>query len=177
MQGNEGQEALTFSEHAGEVYSVAISPDGQRVASAGPAPAGQVDAPVKVWDVRSGRVSVEFNGHKGIVFCVAWHPDGQRIASTGRDEERKLFVVKVWDARTGQEAFALPSDQHRDVRRGVQPRRPLPGHGGSESSRAGLGRADRHARSARSAPTTGRSRGWVSAATVGTWLRRAATGR
>ena len=30
-----------------------------------------------------------------------------------------------------------------DVRRGVQPRRPLPGHGGSGSSRAGLGRADR----------------------------------
>jgi WD40 repeat protein len=109
LRGNEGQEALSFGEHAGEVYIAAISPDSRTVASAGPAPAGRVDAPVKVWDVRSGRVSVEFNGHKGVIWCVAWHPDGRRIASTGCDEEWKLFVVKVWDARTGQLVFALPS--------------------------------------------------------------------
>ena len=109
LQGNEGQEALTFSEHAGEGCIAAISPDSRRVASAGPAPAGHVDAPVKVWDALSGRVSVEFNGHKGIVWCVAWDPDGQRIASAGMDVNRKLSVVKVWDARTGRVAFALPS--------------------------------------------------------------------
>ena len=42
-----------------------------------------------------------------VVFCVAWHPDGQRIASAGWDGGQ--FTVKVWDARTGREAFALPA--------------------------------------------------------------------
>ena len=63
----------------------------------------------RIWDVRTGRVSVEFTGHQGVVFCVAWHPDGQLIASSGWNDERKLFVVKVWDARTGRTAFSLPA--------------------------------------------------------------------
>jgi WD40 repeat protein len=109
LQGNEGQEALTFSQQGGEVYSMAVSPDGQRIASAGPAPPGSVDTSVKVWDVRSGRVSVEFKGHSVVVLCVAWHPNGQRIASAGWDQQQKLPVVKVWDAQTGGEAFALPA--------------------------------------------------------------------
>jgi WD40 repeat protein/tRNA A-37 threonylcarbamoyl transferase component Bud32 len=109
LQGNEGQEALTFREHAGEVWSLAFSPDGRQVASAGLAPPGLLDAPVKVWDVRTGGVSGEFTGHSGVVFSMAWHPDGQRIASSGWNVERTLFVIKVWDARSGREAFALPS--------------------------------------------------------------------
>jgi WD40 repeat protein len=50
-------------------------------------------------------VSVEFLGHQAVVFCVAWHPDGQRIASSGWEDRRKLFVVKVWDARTLRVGF------------------------------------------------------------------------
>jgi WD40 repeat protein len=108
LQEDERQEAFTFNQRSGEVWSMALSPDGRRIASAGQALPGGRAAPVKVWDVRSGRVSVEFTGHSGVVFCVAWHPDGQRIASAGWDSDRKLFVVKVWEARTGQVAFTLP---------------------------------------------------------------------
>ena len=61
--------------------------------------------PVKVWDMRADLVSNEFTGHAGVVFSVAWHPDGQRIASSGRFPDGKGFVVKVWDAHTGREAF------------------------------------------------------------------------
>ena len=55
LRGDEGRKLLTFSQQAGEVWSIAISPDGRRIASAGLAPPGLLDAPVKVWDVRSGR--------------------------------------------------------------------------------------------------------------------------
>ena len=108
-------------------------------------------------------MSVEFTGHRAVVFCVAWHPDGERIASSGWDAERKLFVVKVWDARTGQVDFDAPGRPWR-----LSPWRSAPTAdylvtGGARPNRAGLGRADRPARSARSAPTTGRSRGWCSA--------------
>ena len=104
LRGDEAQEAFTFSQGAGEVWTMAVSPDGQSIASAG---LGS-DTPVKVWDAGSGQVTAEFAGHESVVFCVAWHPDGQRIASSGWDVERKLFIVKVWDARTGEVGFELP---------------------------------------------------------------------
>jgi WD40 repeat protein len=115
LKGDERQDALSFSQQTGQVTTLAISPDGQWVASAGLALADRLHAPVKVWDVRSGLVSIEFTGHPAAVFCVAWHPGGQRIASAGWDEGQKLFVVKVWDARTGQIAFPLPAGSEIDA--------------------------------------------------------------
>src|SRR5262249_43242224 len=47
----------------------------------------------------------EFNAHTNIIFCLAWHPGGERIASAGWDGRQ--HTVQVWDARNGEEAFAL----------------------------------------------------------------------
>src|SRR5262249_10192588 len=88
-----------------DVWTMAISPDGHRVASAG-SPGG-LPTPVRVWDVRSGLVSAEFTGHAVVVFSAAWHPDGRRIASSGWNAERTRIVVKVWDAQTGRDALEL----------------------------------------------------------------------
>src|SRR5205823_590331 len=85
--------------HTGNVECVALSPDGRTIASAG------LGTLVKVRDAQTGRVSVGFSAHTVIVFCLAWQPDGRRIATAGAD--LPLHTVKVWDARTGREAFAL----------------------------------------------------------------------
>jgi WD40 repeat protein/tRNA A-37 threonylcarbamoyl transferase component Bud32 len=104
LQGDEGRQELATFEHAGEVWTLAVAPDGRQVASAEFGP----HSLVKVWDLRTGEVSGVFTGHGQVVFSVAWHPNGRQVASSGGDPDTQLFVVKVWDARTRHVDFTLP---------------------------------------------------------------------
>jgi WD40 repeat protein/serine/threonine protein kinase len=77
-----------------EIYSVAFSPDGERLASAGG------NGLVKIWNSRTGQVIQTLTAHSGFVCSVAFHPDGKHLASIGADEQ-----VKVWDLATGLAVF------------------------------------------------------------------------
>jgi len=92
---------ITLKGHTGGVTSVAFSPDGKRLASAG---SGQINTPgeLKVWNAATGQETLTLKGHSDGVTSVAFSPNGQRLSSASRDG-----TVKVWDAVTGQEALTV----------------------------------------------------------------------
>jgi WD40 repeat protein len=81
-----GRLLLTLQGHM-RVVSVAFSPDGRRLASAG------LDKMVRLWDTTTGQEILTLRGHGDLVGRVLFSPDGQRLASASADG-----VVRVWDA-------------------------------------------------------------------------------
>jgi WD40 repeat protein len=84
------------------VWNVAISPDGNRIASAG------LDPKVHVWDATTGQITRTFPEITGAVFSVAFSPDGRRLAAAGvQAGGPKSQVAKVWDADTGRNTITI----------------------------------------------------------------------
>src|SRR4051812_13691687 len=73
--------------HGGVVRSLAFSPDGKLLASAGH------DRLVSLWSVATGKELARCAGHEADVTCVSWSPDGRTLVS-GADDG----TVRLWDA-------------------------------------------------------------------------------
>jgi WD40 repeat protein len=100
-----GEQKNLFILEEHQIFSVAFSPDGERLAS------GNWNRNILLWEVRSGNVlhfingrfkhfwepkGDEQGGHTDSVNSVAFSPDGHTLASGGFDK-----AIKLWDVETG----------------------------------------------------------------------------
>ena len=95
-----GRELKTLRGHPKIVRSVAFNPGGQRLASGGQ------EGEVRLWDVAAGRELHKLAAPGGNqVGAVAFSHDGKLLAAG-------FEAIHLWDAATGQEAFALKGHTH-----------------------------------------------------------------
>jgi WD40 repeat protein len=90
-----GREISTYprqDQARGNIWGLAFSPDGERVAI------GAGNGMLKIWDVHTGKDVLNFVGHTSTVVSVDFSSDGKYLASASPDS-----TARVWDTTSGEE--------------------------------------------------------------------------
>jgi WD40 repeat protein/serine/threonine protein kinase len=83
-------ERMCLQGHLGEVYALAVAPNGQIVASGGQ------DRTIRLWDLKTGSEIKALRGHSDDVTGLAFSADGKILASASED-----WTVRLWDVALG----------------------------------------------------------------------------
>jgi WD40 repeat protein len=78
--------------HTDNVYAIAYSPDGKRIATAG-------RDSLRLWDAESSTEIVQLRGHTSFIWCLVFSPDGSQLASGSGDR-----TVRLWNAPSNANA-------------------------------------------------------------------------
>ncbi|KZP01924.1 WD40 repeat-like protein [Athelia psychrophila] len=80
---------MDFTGHTDYVLSVAVSHDGQWVAS------GSKDRGVRLWDSRTAIVQCMLQGHKNSVISVDMSPAGNVLATGSGDWQARIWMYNT----------------------------------------------------------------------------------
>jgi serine/threonine protein kinase len=83
-------EAIAEHVEKKSIFTAALSPDGETLATAGSNPA------IQLWDAQTLKPKLPLTGHAGPVYGLSFHKDGAKLASAGWDKQ-----IRIWDASTG----------------------------------------------------------------------------
>ncbi|OYD87527.1 hypothetical protein CDG77_28885 [Nostoc sp. 'Peltigera membranacea cyanobiont' 213] len=88
-----------FDRSVGSIRSVAISPDGQIIASGGTSVGdnGVSNPPIKLWNTSTGEEIRILTGHTASVQAIAFSSTAKIIASGGEDN-----TIRIWNYQTGE---------------------------------------------------------------------------
>jgi WD40 repeat protein/serine/threonine protein kinase len=86
----DGHEVCVLRGHFIQVFGLAYSHDGRRLATA------SWDNTAKIWDPESGREILTLRGHTDTTRGIAFSPDGRHLATASHDK-----TIRVWNA-TGE---------------------------------------------------------------------------
>lgn len=90
-----GSPIRTLRGHRDQVFSVAFSPDGQKLAS------GTWSGNIRLWDIKRGRAQT-FKSETHQVWRLAFSPNGKILASSGTEK-----VIHLWDVTTLERLTSL----------------------------------------------------------------------
>jgi WD40 repeat protein len=93
---SDGKLLTVLQGHKDAVYSLALSPDGNTLAT------GSYDQKIKLWDLQSGKELKTLSGHNGCIYDLSFRPDGKILASASADR-----TVKLWDPQSGERRETL----------------------------------------------------------------------
>jgi mono/diheme cytochrome c family protein len=96
---SDGSLVRKFEGHTDAVYALALSPDGQTLAT------GSYDQKIRLWSTATGTEEKLLKGHNGGVFGLSFRADGKVLASASADR-----TVKLWDVASGKrlDTFSQP---------------------------------------------------------------------
>jgi WD40 repeat protein/tRNA A-37 threonylcarbamoyl transferase component Bud32 len=111
--GEKGEASAVLRGHQHPVVTLAVSPDGKRIASA-----DAVDPVIRLWDGETGMEMARLKGHALHVRLMVFSPDGSRLASSS---EYKDTPARLWDGVTGKPIAVLAEHRNRIERLAFSP--------------------------------------------------------
>jgi len=85
-----GSKTQEFSDHNGDVMSVATNPVDKNTFVS-----GSCDATAKLWDIRTGKCAQTFVGHEADINAVSFFPNGNAFATASDDASCRLFDLRA----------------------------------------------------------------------------------
>ena len=90
------RERLLLVGHDKWITDVAVSPDGERIATA------SFDDTARLWAADSGKEILVLRGHESALYGTAFSPDGRHLVTTSADK-----TARVWNLQSGREVLVL----------------------------------------------------------------------
>ena len=93
-----GREMYRITEHKGDIYTFAFSPDRKILAS------GSNDATIRLWDAITGNELLTLPTYTNQVFAVAFSPDGKILAggSVYDSQLGRPDLIRLWEIPSGR---------------------------------------------------------------------------